>query len=457
MLLQFIVENFRSFHQESILNLVPAKSRIHKDHILKDSESGRPVEALPLAVLYGANASGKSNLIRAISFAQKLVIEGTRSDSPVPTEPFRLATEAADKPSRFEFLFKHEHILYTYGFLTTRTEIKEEWLFAVLKRKEVLLFERITDAGSVKVVFGSTMKTTKDEAKRLQFVAAGTRPNQLFLTEANERNVEVVKPIAHWFRDHLTIIWPDAQYQSLALRAHTDKQFADYLAAFLRVADTGIQNIALVAEKLDMTRHFPDMPEEFQKELLDGLERTSDHTVAVFKSNDFYTLRQDQKKQPELLTLRTEHQIQGGKSVRFNTADESDGTNRIMHMAPALLDLQSSDDVYIIDELDRSLHPLLCRLYVETFLRGVKEKHTRGQMILSTHETCLLDLELLRRDEIWFVEKDQAASSRLTSLAEFDIPVRADLKVARGYLAGRFGAIPFIGDIRRLSKKGATP
>ena len=258
----------------------------------------------------------------------------------------------------------------------------------------------------------------------------------------------------HWFREHLTIIWPDAQYQALALRAHTDKQFADYLTEFLGVADTGIKGIELVAEKLDMDRHFPGMPEEIQKDLMDDLEHAPDHTMVINTPKDFYTLRQDTAKQTELLTLRTKHQIPGGESVLFNTEDESDGTHRIMHMAPALLDLQSSDDVYIIDELDRSLHPLLCRLYVEAFLRGVKENRTRGQMILSTHETCLLDLDLLRRDEIWFVEKDQAASSRLTSLAEFDFPVRADLKVARGYLAGRFGAIPFIGDLRRLSKKG---
>jgi hypothetical protein len=125
-----------------------------------------------------------------------------------------------------------------------------------------------------------------------------------------------------------------------------------------------------------------------------------------------------------------------------------------MHLLPALYDSLNAEKVFVIDELDRSMHPLLCRLYVEAFLRGVKKGKCRGQMIVTTHETALLDLDLLRRDEIWFVEKDKNGASHLSSLAEFK-PIRADLKISKGYLNGRFGAIPFLGDVRRLFPKGA--
>lgn len=150
-----------------------------------------------------------------------------------------------------------------------------------------------------------------------------------------------------------------------------------------------------------------------------------------------------------VLTLTTHHRDHDGEIVHLDLGDESDGTLRLLHLVPALLDLTSNDDVIVVDELDRSLHPHISWLYVDAFLHGVTEHGHRGQMILTTHDTNLLDLELLRRDEIWFVEKDRHAASHLTSLAEFRL-VRKDLRIDTGYLAGRFGAIPFVGDVERL-------
>ena len=284
----------------------------------------------------------------------------------------------------------------------------------------------------------------------------GTRPNQLFLTEANERNVDLLKPLSSWFRDHLTVVRPDAAYQPLVLRAQTDVQFKEFLSQFLGIADTGIQGIDLDAEELDFSRHFPAMSEPERKSLLDELGRDPDHYLFFRAGKTVWGLRQEPGQAAQVLRLRTRHQTSDGRQVLFEARDESDGTHRMMHLAPALLDLQCAENVYVIDELDRSLHPHLCRLYVDAFLRGVSVKKNCGQIILTTHETNLLDLDLLRRDEIWFVEKDKEGASHLTSLAEFKYKVRADLKIARGYLNGRFGAIPFIGDARKLLVERAS-
>lgn len=414
MLLQFMVENFRSFRDEVVLNMVPAKDKIHPEHVLKAEEKGRKTKALPLAVLYGANASGKSNLVQAMRFAKKLIVEGTRSDKPIGTVPFRLSPEAAGKPSRFEFVLKHEDVLYTYGFAVTDREVKEEWLFAVFQKQEVRLFERVTEDGKVQVEFGDKIAETHDEKQRLNFVAAGTRPNQLFLTEAGERNVEGIKGLISWFRHCLTIIGPDTNYWDLVQRAHRDERFVQFLSTFLRVADTGINGVNVRAANVGV-----------------GSD-SSDGAV---------------------LSLKTMHKSSDGSDVPFETMDESDGTNRMINLALVLFDLQSTEKVYVIDDLNRSMHPLMCRLCVEAFLRGIKEEKSHGQIILTTHETCLLDFDLLRRDEIWFAEKDKLGSTHLTSLAEYE--VRADLKVDKGYLNGRFGAIPFVGDIRDLLRKNA--
>ncbi len=457
MLLQFVLENFRSFHAEEILNMIPAKSRIHDRHVLRSESKGRKVRALPLAILYGANASGKSNLIDAIAFARTLIVHGTRSEQSTGTVPFRLGANTAEAPSRFEFVLKHDGVLYTYGFAITTHEVKEEWLFAVFLRQEVRLFERLTEAGKARVEFGAKLAPTKSEKRRLEFVAAGTRSNQLFLTEANERNVDLLKPLMSWFRDHLTVVRPDAAYQPLVLRAQTDVQFKEFLSQFLGIADTGIQGIDLEAEELDFSRHFPAMSEPERKSLLDELGRDPNHYLFFRAGKTVWGLRQEPGQAAQVLRLRTRHKTSDGRQVLFEARDESDGTHRMMHLAPALLDLQCAEHVYVIDELDRSLHPHLCRLYVDAFLRGVSEKGHCGQMILTTHETSLLDLDLLRRDEIWFVEKDKQGASHLTSLAEFKYKVRADLKIARGYLNGRFGAIPFIGDARKLLSSSGHP
>ncbi|MBN1671087.1 MAG: ATP/GTP-binding protein [Kiritimatiellae bacterium] len=448
MLLQFAVENFRSFSSEVVLSMLPAKSRRqdHKAHVLQD-EKGRRVKALPMAALYGANASGKSNLVEAISFAKQMIVSGTKGEAPIRVVPFRLARATRTTPSRFEFVLKHDGVLYTYGFKVSNSRVEEEWLFGVLNKKEVRLFERVNGQDKATVELGNQLAPTASEKRVLDVVARTTRPNQLFLTEANERNVEKLKPLMRWFRDNLQIVTPTARYRFLELRAHTDKEFLDSLGQFLQQADTGIAAVTPSAESVDLDKHFPGIASEIQTQLAD-LGKEDETAVFVQMGNQFFTIARDTAagQGPALLSLRMRHRTAEGETVDFDSGDESDGTCRLMHFIPALLDLEQNDHVYVIDELDRSMHPLLCKLLVETFLQGVIRGRSNGQLIVTTHQTSLLDLDLLRRDEIWFIEKDQGGSSRLTSLAEYKI--RGDLRVDNGYLNGRFGGIPVAEHLR---------
>jgi hypothetical protein len=227
------------------------------------------------------------------------------------------------------------------------------------------------------------------------------------------------------------------------------------MGELLEIADTGIQGLETKVEPFDASRFLPSMPEEIRADILQRIQQFRGKATLQIEG---ISLVSEENEQAQLFTLLTEHKTVDGMRTSFSLDAESDGTKRLMHLAPALLDLQSEGKVYVIDELDRSLHPHLSRLFVDTFLQNAKSGGCCGQMIVTTHDTSLLDLSLLRRDEIWFVEKDDQDASRLTSLAEFKGEVRADLKVAKSYLNGRFGAVPIIRDTRRLfRKKGAQP
>lgn len=449
MLIQFLVENYRSFRGETLLNMIPAKSRIHRDHELIDAEQGRKVRVLPLALFYGANASGKSNLIKAISFARRLIINGTRPNQIIGTVPFLLDKDAVLKPSKFEFVIKYKGVLYTYGFATTKTCIVEEWLSAIFKRKEVTMFERTTEGETVSIQFGEQMASTPEIAQRLKFLADGTRPNQLFLTEAYSRNEASVKDIVTWFTDVLNIIYPNTIYEPLVLRAHADKKFAAEVGDLLKLADTGIAALVLHKEKFDVHQHFRTMPEELRKQMLNDLTLAPGRAVLIEESGQLYALSLDEEHNPTVLSLTTGHTATDGTRIEFSTRDESDGSRRLMNLAPVLFNLQNSDRIYVIDELDRSLHPHISRMFIETFLAKVTGGKTKGQLLVSTHDTCLMDFDILRRDEVWFIEKDKQGASHLSSLTEYD--VRPDLRLDKGYLNGRFGAIPIIGCCKKLT------
>ncbi|MEI7833079.1 MAG: ATP/GTP-binding protein [bacterium] len=454
MLINFSVANYTSFNEEVTLNMIPTKSRTMKGHIISDPD-GKKMEVLPVACIYGANASGKSNLVKAMEFAQELIINGTRAGKSIDFKPFLLDTTAEKSPGRFEFVFKHDGILYTYGFVVSANTIHEEWLFAFYSMQESKVFERVTKDEKTTVDPGARLVEDVKGKRFIEFVAQGTRPNQLFLTEAGEKNIELLKPVLHWFSEHLTIVSPYSSYNALTLRAHKDSNFLTFLSTYLQTAGTGITDIHTQKERFDSDKHLEDLPKELRKRVIDIItndkfENEQMYLTAPGKSVAICTDEENGNKVINYVTLKTDHINTDGARVSFDTQLESDGTRRLMHLVPLLLDIWEGDGVYVIDEIERSLHPHLSRLFLETCIEGIINKRAKGQLILTTHDTNLLDRELLRRDEVWFMEKDQGGASHMTSLAEYK--VSDGLNYENGYLNGRFGGIPYIGDVKKLMK-----
>lgn len=447
MLLRFTVENLCCFAEETVFSMVADKDEQHPAHEISLRE-GYKHKALRTAALYGANAHGKTKLVEAMGLAQRLITKGRKPGQSIPVAPFRLDAEKRSQPSRFEFVIFHEDVEYTYGFVANSQRILEEWLFARPKSSEVRYFERVTDdLGKTKVEFGPSLKRGEaGGAQFLEFVARGTRENQLFLTEAMERNVEAIKPVYEWFDDALTLVPTNRPMQPIELRACEESSFIDFMGSFLRLADTGINGIETEEEKLDFERHLPGLPDVIRKKLEDDFVEGHSATFMSAEGVESSLSIRPGEDGPVLARLKTQHQDKQGETVLFKVEEESSGTQRVMQILPILADLKAGNGVYVIDELDRKLHPLLSRLFVEAFLEMGKGQNC--QLIFTTHETSLLNLDLLRRDEIWFVEKDRAGASHLYSLAS--LKVRPDLKIERGYLQGRFGGIPFIGDIHAL-------
>jgi len=453
MLIRFVFENFRSFKEESVFEMLATSSKEHSSHIINDEEN-KPVSTVRIAAMYGANASGKSNVVSAMSFAQDLIVDGTKNEQRINVTPFRLDKKSRLNPSKFEFTFKHLGVIYIYGFILSSNEIIEEWLFVTPKNREVKYFERVTKKNKVKVEFGDSFVRKGKGAKSkqfLDFVAEGTRPNQLFLTEAVNHNVERLKPIRQWFTDVLQIIEAESHYGALEIKVQKDKTFTGFLGNFLESVGTGIEEITTEKRNLNLDTDFEGMDEDDKRKLKDRLAKGG--AVSMHRSDGAqFCVTQEDGNELILINLKTKHVGADQTTELFDVEDESDGTQRLMHLVPVLFSSKYTDNVYVIDELDRRLHPLLSQAFLRNYLNCAENR--KGQLIFTTHDTNLLDAELLRNDEVWFVEKNNHGASKLYSLAEFKL--RQGLKIEKGYLNGRFGAIPFISElnINKTSKNG---
>ncbi|MEG3898980.1 MULTISPECIES: ATP/GTP-binding protein [unclassified Microcoleus] len=451
MLIQLTIQNFLSFRDEVTFSMVGVNSDLeHIDHLAEDA-AGKGRSILPIGAIYGANAAGKSNLIEAISFAKNLVVQGTRSSQTIPVSPFKLG-DYSKQPSKFEFIFTHQGDQYSYGFKLNREQIFEEWLHGIPdgKKQEVMYFERITSSKKETTVeYGAKLKgRSKKRQQFLDFIAEGTRPNQLFLTESLERNVVILQPIFDWFRKVLTIIPAEADYTGLEINILSDESFTDFLSEFLKFAGTGIDSIVTEKVELDFERHFPTMPKVLRENLIQALNQAEKNSIVMIENlgGTRDMLFKNDESQVILIQLRTLHRSEDGGFIDFSIAEESEGTQRLINLIPALFILkQEEEKVFFLDELDRRLHPLLSRNFVQV---AINCRDKNNQLIFTTHDTNLLDLDLLRRDEIWFVEKSEQGVSNLYSLAEFKM--KPDLKIEKGYLNGRFGAIPFFGNPQSL-------
>lgn len=427
MLISFKVSNFLSFKEETEFSMVAGKERIHPHHVVKGKKN-QP-NLLRAALLYGANAAGKSNFVKAIEFAQQLILSRyLNSPKNLIKKKFRLSNQFINKPTSFVFQFISKERIYEYGFKLNEEIILEEWLIDLTENSKQILFNRKNE--NEKVIFsGSSFLRKKSDKDFLEFVQRSTIPQTLFLTHSSLNNVEWFRDAFLWFLN-LLIIYPRSWYWNIEDKLKDDAKFKEFLSELLNKAGTGIHSIKI--EK-------GDIKTEIELPLLFGEISTND------------TKAKNKKEIKEGVKFSLLHE----GDIEFEKEEESEGTQRLFDLSLPFYDLATSETpkVYIIDEIERSLHTNLSYMLLKNYL----EQEGKGQLIATTHDTHLLDLDLLRRDEIWFAEKDEDGATQLYSLYDFN--PRYDKNIEKDYLLGRYGAIPFLGNLefkKQLAKNGRS-
>lgn len=433
MIVSFSVENWMSFRDEVTFSMLASKERQHGERLPRVAKY--KMRLLPVSAIYGGNASGKTNFFKALSFVQALVVKGTQPDGTIGVEVFRLDSACAKKPSRFSFELLINEKIYEFSFALTRKAIVEERLVEILSTSEKVLFERKNGT----IEFDPTLQ----DDQFLEFAFRGTRDNQLFMTNCAHQKVERFKPVYNWFKNDLILIAPDSRFAPFEQFFEQAHPLYETLNSALSQLDTGIANLG--GEEVPFENlPIPDaMKEQIQEEVQEGV---SVRVLTDPKHERFVITR----KEGELVAkkLISFHEGVDGKQVKFDIRNESDGSQRVIDLLPAFLEVSEpgSAKVYIIDEVDRSLHTLLTRQLLEGFL-GSCSKETRSQLLFTTHDALLMDQDLLRRDEMWVAERDRQGVSYLMAFSEYK-DVRYDKDIRKSYLQGRLGGIPHILPLR---------
>ena len=441
MLIRASFKNLLSFDRQETISFVAGKTHSHQDHVVSGSGRNDP-GILKTALVYGANASGKSNLIKCFDIMRNLILVGTRSDEAIKRVPFKLRKEASSEPSSFEIEIKVDKEVYAYSASFNDREIIEERLTLVGKTTEKDLLTRTLVEGKSIILPGTFLKKAEDR-KFFEFVARGTRTNQLFLTESIERNSTWFRPVYEWIRDKLVIIYPETWADAIEHLVRPNNRLRDDYHAFFGILGLGIEGVEV--RELDPVTDRGLVPDDLLAEIAKNLPNDKSMTIFNTKAGRFRFTRDATGAMKGYKLIMRHNAGNGTGSVDFDVREESDGTRRLLDLIPVLVDLTELERIFLIDEIDRSMHAQLSRAFFEFFQANSKP---RSQILATTHELDLLDLELLRKDEIWFVEKDRTSASHVYSLEEFK--PRYDKDVRRGYLQGRFGAIPMLKNIKKL-------
>lgn len=429
MIVSFSIKNWMSFHNQATLSMVASRERQHSDRIPKLGKYQTRV--LPVAAIYGGNASGKTNFFKALSFVKALIVKGTQPESMISVEPFRLETNGIEQPSSFAFELLIDEIIYEYSFAVTRKAIVEEKLVIVTSSSEKVLYDRRDG----KPNFDKSL--AKDQF--LQFAFKGTRDNQLFLTNSVSQKVDNFRPVFNWFKDTLELVAPDSRFEPFEQFLDEGHPLYTTMNEMLPQLDTGIAHLG--GEKIPF-ENIP-LPESLKMKLQEDVKEGMTVRLMTEPINERFVVT---RKGSELIAkkLVTYHPKSDGTEAKFEIRQESDGSQRVIDLLPAFLELSAhkSKKVYVIDEVDRSLHTLLTQRLLEAYLANCSTE-TRSQLLLTTHDVLLMDQQLLRRDEMWVTERDTFGTSSLFSFSEYK-DIRYDKDIRKSYLQGRMGGIPRI-------------
>ncbi len=455
MLIRFNIRNFLSFNKQDNgkseeFSMIAGKVKSKEERLYKDET----IKLLKFAALYGANASGKSNFIKALSFMQETIVDGE-----LPTGYSNLYCRVNEtnktEESYFEVQLMIDNKYYLYGFtvLLSSGEFLSEWLYEIGEKSEKRIFERDIKQG----ILDFDPPKDKNLALKFKVYTDDIKPNsnQLFLHFMNDNKenlyktykesdeLYIFKKVYGWFEDVLDINYPDRPISSSLY--FTNEKKLKKASELLKSFDTGINELQLDDVPLNNINS-SNIPNEIMVKLVEKMEndlkneeKLSEIKSVVRSKKDYFIFSSDIEKNLKCQSLKFRH---NNISNLFDLLEESDGTVRILELLDIILSEEKK--VYIIDELDRCLHPSLTYRFIKTFFEYVAN-NLEVQLIVTTHESRLLDFDLLRRDEIWFVDKKPEGNSNIYSLDEYN--VRFDKKIDKAYLDGRYGGVPLFTTI----------
>ena len=394
MLIQFAVANYRSIKDDATLSLVAGPGREHRERNVRVPVMQGGVRATRLlrsAALYGANAAGKTNLIRALAAMQTIVVDSSRSDAELPVTPFLLNAEHGNQPTQFEVACIVAGVRYQYGFSATQDLVVDEWLYAWPLGRPQLWFKRQRgEDGAPTFEFGGKLLGDREVWRR------ATRDNALFLSTAATLNSAQLSPLYEWFKTCLHVAGLGGWNPFFSAQcAHGERKEA--VVRFLRAADLGVSDLQVA-----------------EVEIAEDVRGYDVNFV---------------------------HRIPTGHPVELDLDNESDGTQKMFALAGPWVDVLEKGHVVVVDELHDNLHPMLVRHLVERFHDSTLESD--AQLVFSTHDTSILSQDVFRRDQIWFCARNARLETELVPLSDFH-PRKGIENLERSYLAGRYGAVPYL-------------
>ena len=422
MLIEFSVTNYRSFLPTQSLTLTANTStELQEENTFLSPVSNLP-RLLRSAVVYGPNAAGKSNLVQAIAFMKRSVLfsaKGSQEGEKINVRPFIFNRQGSRNSSEFEVLFIQDGIRYQYGFAANSERVTGEWLFAYPESRAQKWFERSYDSENQKDNWYFGPKFTGSR----KVWQGATRSNALFLSTAIQLNNEQLKPVFDWFDHKLRVIGQresiDVGFSAIECE---EKEKKKKILKFMNAADLSITDISLEKKEFSMENLPSDMPQELKEEISRELEgKTRTRVFLMHPSSD------------------------NNEDVALDFNEESAGTRKLFELAGPWLDVLDKGLVFFVDELNTNLHPLIVR-FLLSLLHNPETNRHNAQLIFATHDTTILDQTHLRRDQVWFVEKDKENATRLYPLSDYK--PRKGEALQKGYLHGRYGALPFPGELR---------
>lgn len=419
-IVQFSVKNFRSIREKRMLTMSP--SGIKDDAAFVMTRQGEKL--LPSVAIYGANSSGKSNLLRALATMSSMIEDSIRMNDgeELPYEPYAFNLTSVKAPTLFEMIFIVENSIYRYGYEYLETEIVSEWLYKETKTKSTPLFLRTTDGIGVDA-------HTFAEGVGLE---EKTNANRLFLSVVAQLGGMISKRIMRFFAEDFNVVSgvKTGGYELFTnMSLHENKPFVSQMRSFYQTIGLGFEEVKVKAVKFDPSQLPDDMPNETRSHLVRELKGKT--KLTALSVHPIY----DEK-----------GEVVDHEAFEFNET-ESAGTIKLFGLSGPIFDTLASGGVLVVDELDAQMHPLISRYVVRLF--NFRETNPRGaQLIFNTHDTNLLSKETLRRDQIWFTEKNELGETDLYRLMDVVMPnnqpPRNDANIERNYINGRYGAIPFI-------------